>query len=113
MKWERLKKLEGIIKGVVSNNILEYLDNLEDKFGLITITKVKVSPDLSYTDVYISCLSNNKDVVKELALFANKIKKNIMRKVSIRKIPRIRFRYDERWKISWEVIDVINNLDIK
>ncbi len=113
MKEERLKKLESIIKRVISNSILERLTNLEEVFWIITITSLKISTDLSYIDVFVSCIKWDKSLTKSLAWEAYKIQKDMMKKISIRKIPKIRFRYDEGWQISWKIIKTINNLDIK
>lgn len=113
MKEERLKKLEWIMKWVVSESILNNVDDLEEKFWIITVTGVKISSDLSYIDIYVSCMTNHTELTKMLALSAHKVQRDLAKKISIRRIPRVRYRYDDEWEVSSEIIEAINNLDIK
>lgn len=110
MKEERLKKLEGIVQELASRFIFEEIEDSEQIFWIITVTKVKVSTDLSYLDVFVSAFFEKELLAKTLAKHAHAIQKKIGQKLALRKIPRIRFRYDEEWKISSEIIGQINDL---
>ncbi len=110
MKKERLQKLEWIMKELVTELIFREVEDIENKFWLITVTAIKISTDLSYLDTYISSLRNWEELTKFLAWYAHNIERQIAKKVSIRKIPKLRFRYDPSWEISWNVINTIKNL---
>lgn len=110
MKEERLKKLEGIIQELVSRFIFEEIEDSEQIFWVITITRVKVSTDLSYLDVFVSSFYEKELLAKTLAKHAHWVQKKISQSMDLRKIPRIRFRYDEEGKNSSEIISQINNL---
>lgn len=95
MDAKRLQKLESIAKKIASEQILSSLTDEEDIFGIITITKVKVSTDLSYIDIYVSSMKKKEDLCKTLSTRAHKIQRELAKNISIRKIPRVRLRYDE------------------
>ena len=95
MNIERIKKLESIAKQLISSYIFEELEDQEQIFGIITIVKVKISSDISYIDIYVSSLKNSVILTKTLAKHNYNIQKRFNKKINIRKLPRIRFRYDD------------------
>ncbi len=112
MEQKRLQKLESIAKRIASEHILSSLTAEEDIFGIITITWVTASSDLSYLDIHVSSMRNKDDLTKALSSRAYKIQKEIAKNVSIRKIPRVRFRYDEQWEIASGINHTLHSLDI-
>ena len=112
MEQKRLQKLESIAKKIASEHILWSLTEAEDIFGIITITGVKVSSDLSYLDIYVSSLENKGILAKTLANRAHKLQREIAKNISIRKIPKVRFRYDEQWEIASDINYTLHTLDI-
>lgn len=113
MNSERIKKMESVVLEIIADNFLEQIKEIESDFGLINITKVKISPDLSYLDISVSSLTNKENLTKTLATHAHQLQRIINKKLSIRKLPRIRFRYDESWEITQNVTNTINNLSQK
>ena len=112
MEQKRLQKLESIAKKIASEHILWSLTEQEDIFGIITITWVKVSSDLSYLDIYVSSMKNKQELTKTLATRAYKLQKEIAKNISIRKVPRVRFRYDSQWEIASGINHTLHSLDI-
>ena len=110
MNQERIKKLESISRELVSHYILEELDDSELNFWIITVTWVKISSDLSYLDIYVSSLLNWETLAKTLAKHNREIQWRFNRALNIRKLPKIRFRYDNKWAIWQEVCDVIKSI---
>lgn len=108
MNNEKLKKLESIIKQKISLFIVEKLKDSDDIFWIITITNVETSADLSYSDIYVSCFENNNTLTKVLATYAYHIQKDLNKSIWIRKIPKIRFKYDESSELTFEVEKQIN-----
>ncbi len=113
MNKERLKKLESVSLELIIDTLNPMLKEIESDFWLINITWTKISPDLSYLDVYVSSFKNEDILCKTLANYAHLIQRNIGKKLSLRKNPRVRFRYDNKWKIAQEISMTINNLDYK
>lgn len=110
MNQERIKKLESISRELVSHYILEELDDSELNFWLITVTSVKISSDISYLDIFVSSLLNSEGLTKTLAKHNKEIQGRFNRALNIRKLPKIRFRYDNKWAIWQEVCEVIKSI---
>ena len=110
MNKERLKKLESVALGLVSEFLLEEIREIEEDFGLINIGWVKVSSDLSYLDIHVSSFKKSEILTKTLAKYAPEMNRKLHKKLNLRKMPKIRFKYDESWEISQDIIKTINNL---
>jgi len=112
MNKERIKKLESLAQELITWFIFEELEDSEKDFWLITVTWTKISSDLSYLDIFVSSIKNSEILTKTLAKHNHIIQKKFNKAVAIRKLPRIRYRYDERWAIWQDVCDTINSLNI-
>ena len=110
MNQERIKKLERVSRELVSSFIFEELEDAELTFWIITVTWVKISSDLSYLDIFISSFLNWEILAKTLAKHNREIQWRFNRALNIRKLPKIRFRYDNSWAIWEEICKVINSI---
>lgn len=110
MNKDRIKKLESLSREIVSNLIFEELEDSENIFWIITITDVIISPDLSYLDIWVSAFRNNEILAKTIATHNNAIQAKYNRAIAIRKLPKIRYRYDNKWEISQQVCEAINKV---
>ncbi len=110
MNQERIKKLERVSRELVTQFIFEELDDAELTFWIITVTWVKISSDLSYLDIFVSSLLNWEILAKTLAKHNREIQGRLNKALSIRKLPRIRFRYDNSWAIWQEICETINEI---
>lgn len=113
MNEQRRKKLESVAKQLVSNYIFNFLEDSEKEFGIITITGVHISNDLSYLDIYVSCFKNQESLPKTLAQHNHEIQHAFNKSVPLRKYPKIRFRYDQKGQIGQDICNTINSLDIE
>lgn len=73
MKQERIQKAQSISKKILSEYIINELQELSVHHGIITITELKISADLSYLDAYVSCLNANETLTKSLAEHAHQM----------------------------------------
>lgn len=112
MKQDRLKKMNAGLKEIVGNCILEHTLEIQSDFWLITVNDIEMSPDMSYLDIYVSSLKNNERLCKTLANYAQIIKENINKHITLRKTPIVRFRYDKEMEHATELIQKINSLDV-
>ena len=110
MNQEKIKKLENISRWIIAEFFMEELREVEAEFSLINIAKVEISSDLSYLDIFVSSFKNQELLTKTLAKYAPEMNRKLHKKLSLRKMPKIRFRYDESWEISSEILWTINNL---
>ena len=91
----RLKKISKLIKEEIS---LIFLHKIQDSsIGLVTVTKVDVSPDLRNAKIYLSVFPNNKRdsslaKVKELhGIFRTEL----AARMTTRYVPELRFFLDD------------------
>ena len=110
MNQDRIKKLERISRELVTSYIFEELEDSEQTFWIITVTEIKISSDLSYLDISVSSLLNGENLTKTLAKHNRQIQSKFNKALWIRKLPRIRFRYDDKWAIWQEICDAINKI---
>jgi ribosome-binding factor A len=106
----RTERLGQTIQGKISSLILE--GRIKDKrvSSFLSITKVDVSNDLSYADVYVSDI-RGKDVergAEGLQSAAGFIQSHLGAEMHIRKTPRLRFHAD---KSIGEGFDLVKKID--
>ena len=111
MKQERLKRAESISKKLLSEYLISDLKELSADFGIITITEVSISNDLSYLDISVSALKNPELLTKRLWDYAHEIHGFLGKNIDFIKVPRVRFRYDMSWERSFDIYTTIQKLD--
>ena len=72
----------------------------DPRFGLMTVTEVRVSRDLSVADVYVSSLSadtatDRDELVETLRHAAGFMRSQVAQRQGLRRTPRLRFHYDD------------------
>jgi len=111
MSDQKIKKLESLgIK--IANSILLTDEDIFNQHWLLTITKAKVSSDKSYIDYFVSCFNDKELLTKTLSKKAYLIKKELSNNINIKKVPQVRFRYDDSWERWTKIINIINSLNI-
>ena len=112
MQTFRKQRLGQIIQEKISALILEgrIKDNRVNNF--ISITKVDVSGDLSYADVYVSDIRGkiNENEVEGLKSAAGFIQSQLGQTMHIRKIPKLRFHGDTSIGDGFDLIKKIESL---
>lgn len=71
----------------------------DPRLGMVTISGVKVSSDLSHADVYVTILGENsdEDIKQTLGILQRAsgfLKKNLGKNMNLRQIPQLRFHFD-------------------
>ena len=111
MKLERRKKAEAISKKLISEYLVREHPDLSEEFGLVTVTWVEVSSELSYIDIYVSALKQKELLTKTLAEFAHPIHRLLAKNIDLIKVPRVRFRYDESGETLGDMSRIIWELE--
>jgi ribosome-binding factor A len=96
MALYRMERLGQAIQQKISSLILEGKIKDSRVSSFISITKVNVSKDLSFADVYVSDIrgKNIEKAAEGLASAAGFIQSQLGETMRIRKIPRLRFHAD-------------------
>ena len=80
---------------------------------LLSIVKVNVSGDLSYATVYVSAIEGSEATessVKGLKSAAGYLRRELGRRLSLRKVPELRFIADDSIERSAHISSIINSL---
>ena len=104
MSGQRLKRMADTVQRELSELIrLELKDPRLG--GLVTISAVKVSPDLGYADVYVTVMGReleddqsedaHKDSLDVLNKASGFLRQELSRRIKTRITPRLRFHYDK------------------
>ncbi len=94
-EFSRSLRVGDIIQRELSNLIRRQVN--ESGLGIVTVSAVRVSPDLKNATVYITCLGNtagNDRVIGVLNEHAGQFRQVLARQLTTRIIPRLRFEYD-------------------
>jgi ribosome-binding factor A len=97
--FERAKRVADLIQKKLANILLQDMTMTDERFGLVTITSVTVSRDLSYAKVYVSVLMDDKEKIKQTVDSLNRAAKSmryhLAHEVQLRVVPELKFIYDE------------------
>ncbi len=104
----RQKKLNTVIQQEIASLIQDAIRKSSISNLMVSITKVKVTPDISMAKVYLSIFPNNKanDYLKNLRINKGQLKYDLSQKLKfqLRKIPELSFYLDK----SLDYIDAID-----
>jgi len=107
----RLDRVNEELKKEISN-IINYEVTNSNVTGMVSVTKVKVSPDLQYARVYVSIL-NSKNVKQTLAgLKASSgfIRSRIAEKINMRVTPELVFEFDDSLEYGQKIDTILNEI---
>jgi ribosome-binding factor A len=83
--------LASVIREIVGPAIRE----CPPECGIVAITRIEVSDDLSYATAYISALQHAQAAVEYLTDKRGELQKRIGKAISVRRVPQLRFRLDK------------------
>lgn len=86
----------------------------DPRVGLITIHEIKISRDLAYANVYVTAMSNSasahaKECIELLNNASGFIRSELSSNVAMRKIPKLKFFYDEQLEYAEKMDALIQN----
>ena len=88
-------------------------EEIKDKdVGFVTITDARITNDLSFAKIYITCLNDNREgVLNTLNKASGFIRSMLCNRVKIRKMPEIHFVYDESIEYGKKIDDIIERIN--
>jgi len=92
---ERMRRVNEAVRGVVADGVRDLKD---PRIGMVTVTGVRVTPDLREATVFISVLGNARAREATLAGLASAhgvLQARINRELSLRRTPTLEFAYDD------------------
>ena len=89
----RTQKVEELLREEASKLVQS---ELADKIGIVTLTRVIVTPDLRLAQIYFTSITGeNIKILQSLNESKTKIQNLIARKLTLRNTPKIIFKIDE------------------
>ncbi|MGN0748583.1 MAG: 30S ribosome-binding factor RbfA [Christensenellales bacterium] len=101
----------------IKNNLSEIISNMNNSKlsnQFVTIAEVETSPDLYSSKVSISCLSDNKnckEIVEALNSSKGYIKRELAKKIKIKRIPDIYFVEDYFEQHAQRIDDLLKQIN--
>jgi ribosome-binding factor A len=91
----RPQKIGDLIQRELSD--LLYRELRDPRVGMVTITSVDVSPDMSHARVYFTCLDARQAelAAQGLKRAAGFLRSQLAKRVALYSMPELRFQYDE------------------
>ena len=107
----RLGRVDEELRKEISQVINYELKN-PDVTGMVSVTKVKVTPDLKYAKVYVSVLNskNLKQTIQGLKDSAGFIRSQVAKTVNLRITPQLVFEYDDSIVYGEKIDAILNEL---
>lgn len=112
----RMNKIDEEIKKEISTIISTELKN-PHLTGLISVTKVKTTPDLRFARVYVSMINekSKKENLSILKQSSGYIRSAIAKRINLRTTPELVFEFDESMEYGSRIDEILKNItkDIK
>jgi ribosome-binding factor A len=107
------ERLEKIIEREISRII--FSDVKDERLKFVTITKVSLTNDLSIATVYFRVIGNEEQKTAtstNLQEAKGFIRSSLSKAIKIRKVPDLRFKYDESLEYGDKIEKILKDLDI-
>lgn len=121
-KNHRPEKLAGEIRRIVGELLIRDLKDPRLHEGMVSITEVEVSNDGSYATLYISALNTNTDpeaaesyrkgIIDAFSSASGHIRKEIGKRVKVRFVPELRFKFDTSLDYAEHMSAVLDRLKV-
>ena len=107
----RMNKIDEELRKEISSIISLELKNPR-LTGLISVTKVKTTPDLRFAKVYVTMI-NEKSKKENLAILKQSsgyIRSGIAKKVNLRTTPELIFEFDESLEYGAKIDEILKDI---
>lgn len=107
---KRIDRVNQLIKQTLSKFLLKELDF--KKSVLITITRVETAPNLSYSNVFVSVMPEQK--IKQVMVYLNKniyhLQQKMNKKLVMKRVPKIIFREETKTREADRIEKLLDEL---
>ena len=110
----RLGRVNEELMKAISHIITYELKN-PDVTGMISVTRVKATPDLKYAKVYVSILNPKsvEETMKGLKESAGFIRSQVAKTVNLRITPELVFEYDDSIEHGEKIDNILKQISIQ
>jgi ribosome-binding factor A len=107
---ERMRRINESVRAVVAESIGDLKD---PRIGIVTVTGVRVSPDLHDATVYISVFGNKKKQAKALAGLESArgvVQGHLASELRMKRTPQLAFEYDTSVEHAVRITQLIDEV---
>ncbi|MDD5016172.1 MAG: 30S ribosome-binding factor RbfA [Atribacterota bacterium] len=111
---KRSEHLEKSLKREINNIIYRKINDPRIKF--VTITRIKVSPDLKYANIFVTIFNDEdqqKKALEGLRSATRFIRVELGKELKLRFVPEIEFKIDEDLKHQYKLLKIITEVNKK
>lgn len=108
----RMEQLEEDVRQVLASALM--FEMRDPGLDGVTLTRVKLSPDLSYADVRYTLMAGSQGKQKAqsaLERAAGALKREISSRIKMRRMPNLRFHFDEMVEEERRIGEILNDLN--
>lgn len=110
--FKRSDRIGGAIKRELAK--LLHLQMKDPRVGMVTVTEVEVTSDLAYAKIFITLLEDEAESIRETLAVLNKasgyLRTELARKVKLRQMPELIFKYDESIRRATHIQKLIDSV---
>ncbi|MBI5887291.1 MAG: 30S ribosome-binding factor RbfA [Deltaproteobacteria bacterium] len=110
--YKRSDRVGDLVKKEIASIIL-HGDIKDPRIGFVTITHVRMSPDIKEAKVYFSQIGSAEDIEKSregLNHASGYIRRSLAKRLDLRHIPNVTFFYDESLEYSDHIGRILNEI---
>jgi ribosome-binding factor A len=111
MRSTRMRRTDDLVRQVISEALITKVQ--DPRIGLVSVTGVRVSPEFDTARVYFSVLGDEAvraETMKGLRSAASFLQSELARSVRMRRVPRLRFIYDDSVDRGFRIDATLRNL---
>lgn len=108
---KRCEQLEKCLIREINNIIYRKIKDPRIKF--VTITRIKVSPDLRYADIFVTIFNDEvkqKKALKGLKNASKFIRGELGKDLKLRYVPNIKFKIDEDLEHQYKLLKIVSEM---
>ena len=110
----RIERINSQLRSEISKMILTDIKDPRIS-GVVSITRVETTGDMSYAKVYVSVYGSETDkrnTLKAMSSARGFIQNELLHRLAIRRPPSLSFRLDETIEQGNEILELLDSLDI-
>lgn len=110
----RIERINSQLRSEISKMILTDIKDPRMS-GVVSITRVETTGDMSYAKVYVSVYGSDTDkrnTLKAMSSARGFIQNELLHRLAIRRPPSLSFRLDETIEQGNEILELLDSLDI-
>lgn len=111
MDYKRADRVSDLLKKEIAQMLLKEIK--DPRIGFVTITDVKVSDDLRFASVFFSIVGSDRELeetTRGLNSASGFIKKKLGKRLRMRYIPNIVFKFDSSLEYGSHIDSILKNL---